>query len=205
MKRWVFLTGALLLSISGFGQNFAIKSNILYDATSTINLGFEYALSDKLTLDVGVNYNPWVLQKELDPRSGDVVSEGKIKHFMIQPELRWWMCEKFNRHFVGVHAQYAQYNVGGLSFLPAGWGDHHNDGIQNKRFEGWLGGTGVSYGYHLVLASRFSLEFTLGVGYAYMQFDKYNCEKCSSEKLSSSTMHYIGPTKAGITAVFMLK
>ncbi|MDR1331362.1 MAG: DUF3575 domain-containing protein [Tannerella sp.] len=207
MKKWVFLIGAGLLSISCFGQNIALKSNLLYDATTTINLGLEYALSDKLTLDVSVNFNPWVFpQKEVDQR-GDVISkyDGKFKHFMVQPELRWWLCEKFNRHFIGVHAHYGDFNVGGLSFLPTGWGDHHNDGIQNKRFDGWLAGSGVSYGYHLLVSSRFSLEFTLGIGYTYLEFDKFDCDKCSTEKISSSTMHYFGPSKAGISAIFMLK
>jgi opacity protein-like surface antigen len=206
MKKWVFMIGAGLLSINGFCQNVALKSNLLFDATTTINLGLEYALSDKLTLDIGVNYNPWVFpQKEINSR-GEILSEydGKLKHFMVQPELRWWLCEKFNRHFFGVHAHYLNYNVGGLSFLPDGWGDHHNDGIQNKRFEGWGGGTGVSYGYHWLISSRFSFEFTLGVGYTYLKYSKYDCDKCSKE-LSRSEMHYFGPTKAGITAIFMLK
>lgn len=37
---------------------FAIKTNALYWATSTPNLGFEVALAKKLTLDVSGNYNP---------------------------------------------------------------------------------------------------------------------------------------------------
>jgi opacity protein-like surface antigen len=214
MKKWIFIIGAGLLSISGFCQNVALKSNLLFDATTTINLGLEYALSDKLTLDVGLNYNPWVFpQKEID-LSGKIIEEydGKFKHFMLQPELRWWPCEKFNRHFVGVHAHYINYNIGGLSFLPDGWGDgwedpkgvHHDDGIQHKRFEGWGGGTGVSYGYHWLLSSRFSLEFTFGVGYTYLKYSKFDCAKCSKE-ISKSKMHYFGPSKAGISVIFMLK
>ena len=37
---------------------FAIKTNALYWATSTPNLGFEVAKKKKLTLDVSGNYNP---------------------------------------------------------------------------------------------------------------------------------------------------
>ncbi|MDR0756424.1 MAG: DUF3575 domain-containing protein [Tannerella sp.] len=208
MKKWVFMIGAGLLSINCFCQNVALKSNVLFDATTTINLGLEYALSDRLTLDIGVNYNPWKFPHKVIDASGKVDEsasyDGKFKHFMVQPELRWWLCEKFNRHFFGLHAHYLNYNIGGLSFLPDGWGDHHNDGIQNKRFEGWGGGTGVSYGYHWLLSSRFSLEFTLGVGYTYLKFSKYDCAKCTPV-ISKSVMHYLGPTKAGITAVFMLQ
>jgi len=217
MKRWVYTIATVLLSINGYSQNFAIKSNILYDATTSINLGVEFALSDKLTLDISGSYNPWIFpQQEVDSRGKPVREwEGKFKHLMLQPELRWWLCEKFNRHFIGVHTHYANYNVGGLSFLPDGFGEHktwnttdkvyeYSDGIQNNRFEGWLAGGGVSYGYHWLLNSRFSLELTLGFGYTYLSYDKYRCEDCG-EKITSSTMHYLGPTKAGISAVFMLK
>ena len=37
----------------------AIKTNALYWATSTPNLGFEVGLAKKITLDVSGNYNPW--------------------------------------------------------------------------------------------------------------------------------------------------
>ena len=43
---------------------FAIKTNALYWATSTPNLGFEVALAKKLTLDVSGNYNPWKFSKD---------------------------------------------------------------------------------------------------------------------------------------------
>ena len=41
-------------------QNVALKSNILYDASGTVNLGAEVGLAPKWTLDVSGNYNGWV-------------------------------------------------------------------------------------------------------------------------------------------------
>ena len=79
------------------------KSNLLYDATATINLGVEMELSKKWTLDLSGNYNGW--------KFGD---DMRWKHWMVQPEARYWLCEKFNGHFLGVHAHYADYNVGGI-------------------------------------------------------------------------------------------
>ena len=54
----------MLLAFIGFispamAQKVAVKTNLLYDATSTINLGTEFGLSPKWTLDVSANYNPW--------------------------------------------------------------------------------------------------------------------------------------------------
>ncbi|MDR3261359.1 MAG: DUF3575 domain-containing protein [Tannerella sp.] len=221
MKKWVLLFGICLVSAkAAYGQEVVLKSNLLYDATTTINLGVEFALADQWTLDISGNYNPWAFpQTEIKKdANGNMIGEpenwnGYFRHWMIQPELRWWTCEKFNGHFFGAHLHAGTYNVGGLSFLPDGFGDgytdpntllHVDDGIQNKRFEGWLMGAGVSYGYHLILSNRFSLEFSLGLGYAYLKYDKFDCKTCG-EKESSKYMHYLGPTKAGISAIFILK
>lgn len=40
-------------------QKVALKSNLLYDATGSINLGVELALALQWTLDVSGNYNAW--------------------------------------------------------------------------------------------------------------------------------------------------
>lgn len=220
MKKWILFLGICLISTGvAYSQDFAIKSNILYDATTTINLGVEFALSDKLTLDISGNYNPWVFPDtyvRYDDK-GEVEErwDGRFKHWMIQPEVRWWPCEKFNGHFFGAHLHAGGFNVGGLNFLPEGIGTtlpepdyvnyRYGTGIRWQRFEGWLAGAGVSYGYHLMLTNRFSLEFSLGVGYAYLKYDKYkSCAECAPED-GSSFMHYFGPTKAGISAIFILK
>ena len=44
--------------IESKAQKVALKSNLLYDATTTMNLGLEFGLARKWTLDVPVSYNP---------------------------------------------------------------------------------------------------------------------------------------------------
>jgi hypothetical protein len=127
-----------------------------------------------------------------------------IKQWMIQPELRWWLCEKFNGHFVGGHLHGGGFDVGGMSFLPDRWG---KEGVQQNRYEGWFAGAGLTYGYHLILSNRISLEFSLGVGYIYFCYDKYlnySIIKNPPKETNSYRMHYFGPTKAGISIVYML-
>ncbi len=165
----------------------AVKTNLLYDATTTLNLGAEFRLGRRLTLDIPVNYNPWTFD-----------NNKKLKHVLVQPEVRWWTCEAFNGHFIGLHGHYAYYNIGGLDNPP------FSEYMNTHRFEGWLAGAGVSYGYHWMLGKHWSLEATLGIGYAYMDYDKYPCEKCG-EKLGSETKNYFGPTKAGISLIYMIK
>ncbi len=161
----------------------ALKTNLLYDATTTINLGAEFLLGRKLTLDVPLSYNPWTFS-----------DNKKIKHFLVQPELRYWTCEPFNHSFFGVHLHYAYFNMGGFKQL----------GMENFRYQGNLYGAGISYGYHWILAPRWSLEGTIGVGYARLIYDKYECETCG-DFVGSETKDYFGPTKAGVSLVFMIK
>ena len=175
----------------------AVKSNLLYDATTTMNLGIEFGLAPKWTLDISGNYNPWTFSENR-----------KMKHWLIQPEARYWLCQRFSGHFFGLHGHYAQYNMGGM--LPWGFntgkmfGSIENPNILTHRYEGWLAGAGISYGYHWVLGNRWGLEATIGVGYAYLEYDKYPCERCG-RKIATESKHYFGPTKAGVTLIFMIK
>ena len=58
MKR-ILLLWMLFVSISLSAQDWAVKTNLLYDATATINLGAEIGLAPKWTLDLSANYNGW--------------------------------------------------------------------------------------------------------------------------------------------------
>lgn len=167
--------------------SWAVKTNLLYDATATFNLGMEWRLGRKTTFELPVSYNPWTFSDNM-----------KWKHFLVQPEFRWWTCEAFNGSFFGLHAHYALYNMSALPNPP------FSEYMNTHRFEGWLVGAGISYGYHWILGKRWALEATVGAGYAYLSYDKFSCENCG-EKLGSETKHYFGPTKAGVTLIFIIK
>ena len=48
------------------------------------------------------------------------------------------------------------------------------------------------------------MEATIGVGYARINYDKYNCGHCGS-KLNSGHKNYFGPTKVGINIIYVIK
>ena len=52
MKKNFLLLTFVLLSCNIYSQVVGIKSNLLYDATTSLNLGVEVALDSKLTLDI---------------------------------------------------------------------------------------------------------------------------------------------------------
>jgi hypothetical protein len=182
-----FYVPVILMTVMCFpnvsAQQIGVKSNILYDISTTINLGLEISMAPQWTIDLPVNYNPWTF--------GDTK---KLKHWLIQPEIRYWMCEKFSGHFWGLHAHIGAYNIGGISQL----------GLKDFRYEGNIYGGGISYGYHWVLNPHWSLEATLGLGYAYLSHAQYPCEKCAT-KIADLARNYFGPTKAGISLIYLIK
>lgn len=59
MKKLFLLLALVLGSLSLSAQKVAVKTNLLYDVTTTLNLGFEFRVVPKWTIDVSGNYNPF--------------------------------------------------------------------------------------------------------------------------------------------------
>jgi len=120
-------------------------------------------------------------------------------HLLIEPELRYWFCERFNGSALGVHGIYSSYNVGGY-YVPA----LMEPLFDNKfRYQGSAFGGGLSYNYHWMLGKRFGIEFSLGAGVVYLQYTKYDCKFCS-DPIGPFKKFYYGPTKMGINLIFII-
>lgn len=187
MKRIVIATFlAVILSVGARSQNVALKTNLLYWATTTPNLGLEASIANKHTLQLFYGLNPW---KFKDDKS--------IRHWVLQPEYRYWFCESFNGWFLGVHAMGGEFNVENVK-LPFGL----YKGLRDHRYEGWYAGGGVTAGYQLPLSEHWNMEVSLGLGYNYIQYDKFKCGKCG-EKMGSSHANYFGPTKFALSFLYV--
>ena len=98
--RTIFIIVCLAGSVfyRACAQNVAIKTNALYWMTTTTNAGAEIVLSNKTTLELSAAYNPWTFK-----------DNKKLRFLLVQPEAKYWFCEKFEGHFVGFHAHAAQF------------------------------------------------------------------------------------------------
>lgn len=107
MKRYLTIAVLFLLAFAGTAsaQKVGVKTNALYWATATPNVGFEFAMGNRWTFEIAGGYNPWTLNVE---------DNVKAKHFLVTPEFRYWFCESFQGHFIGVSGKYTQFNVGGI-------------------------------------------------------------------------------------------
>lgn len=156
-------------------QDVTLKTNGLYWLTTTPNLGVEIALKDQWTLDLSAAYNPWTF-------NGDK----KMRFWLAQPEARYWFCEKFEGHFIGLHAHAGQFY----------------GGFHSKRYDGYLAGGGLTYGYDWILSPHWNLEAAIGIGYAhlwYKESPRIHCIKCETDQRKN----YFGVTKAAVSLIYI--
>ena len=190
--RKVTLIIALILTgiFPVFSQNVALKSNLLYDALLTPTLGLEVGLAPKWSFDLSGSINAWT------------VNEKRWKQWMVQPEARYWFCRRFAGHFMGVHAIGGQYNFGNLHnnihFLGTDFSQ-----LSKNRYQGWMAGAGIAYGYAWILSKHWNFELELGVGWIYTKSDVYNCWDCGKKIKENVPHNYVGPTKAAINFVYV--
>lgn len=173
-------------------QDFAVKTNLLGDAMGSLNLGIEGRLTERWTMDLSGHLDPWTRK------------DGQLwRHSFVQPEARWWFCDAFSGHFLGIHAHGGIFNVGGVDSSLGTFLTNDFSVLRDSRYQGWFAGAGVSYGYALILGRHWNLEFEVGAGYAYTRYDQFECEECGEILAENMTHHYVGLTKAAISLVFL--
>lgn len=189
---------AILLAILAVGmaqtvkaQKAALKTNLLADALYNPNLGIEIGLAPKWTLNVSGQANFWIL------------SNGRRwKHWAVQPEARYWFCDRFSGHFLGFHSHGGQYNIGGFNGRVNFLGTDMRK-LSDTRYQGWFAGAGVAYGYAWILSHHWNFETEIGIGYSYTRYDRFRCTGCGKKTEEDKPHHYVGPTKAAINLVYI--
>lgn len=172
-------------------QDVGIKTNLVADGLLSPNLGVEVGLAPKWTLDFTGEYNGWKLSHER-----------RWKHWLVMPEARYWLCDRFSGHFFGVEAHGGQYNIGGFD---GKWNMLGTDArkLKDTRYQGWFIGGGITYGYAWILGRHWNLEAEIGLGYSYTRYDRYRCAGCGKKIESGKSHNFVGPTKAALNIVYL--
>ena len=76
----------MLISMNGFSQNIGVKSNLLYWATTTPNIGLETSVGKKHTAQVFVGFNPW--KQSGGDQPPPLACDAGIP-LLVLPELQW--------------------------------------------------------------------------------------------------------------------
>ena len=201
MKRYLIIAVLFFLASAGTAsaQKLAVKTNALYWGTATPNLGLEYAMADRWTLELEGGYNPWTFDSEKNM---------KIKHWLFSPEVRYWFCESFLGHFVGINGNYTLFNISGIPtpgvFIDLSSNTDSKTDLKDSRVQGWAVGAGITYGYAFPIARRWNMELTLGYGIWYTEYGQYESRKCGLFQQDVQKWA-LGPTALGVSFMFMIK
>lgn len=156
-----------------------LGTNLLYWAALAPNASVEYYFPDSQWSVAGSFTMPWWKRKS------------KHQYYQIRQYLaegRYWVKNNASEggHFVGLNIHGGLYD------------------LENKKtgYYGEFFGTSLTYGYRLKLNKKLSLEFTIGGGYIFTNYDKYLPEDNCYVYQSTHKTHYWGVTKAGVTLVW---
>jgi len=129
-------------------DTFSVRTNLLYWLGTGINIGIEYkpAGNTGVLLNAGRNYLVWDSESMY------------ARTFFLQPEVRRYLGER-RRWFVGVEGHAGQFNFK-LS--------ENKDGRQ-----GDFCGAGLTGGCRLALNRLLDMDFSLGLGYTGLKYEKY--------------------------------
>lgn len=174
----LLIVGLSLCLGAARAQRIAVKTNALYWAALSPNIGFEFRMSRHFTMNLEGSFSPF-----------DKVGSFGLKHGSISPEVRYWFNGRpQTRHFVGVMGMATMYD---LRFKDT---CHAGDAF----------GGGVTYGYSYVLNKRWSFEGTVGLGVLHRSEKKYGYGAPIPDEVNNKGVTF-APLKLGITAVYILK
>lgn len=74
--------------------------------------------------------------------------------------------------------------------------------LKDYRFQGWMAGAGIAYGYSWILDKRWNIEAEIGIGWVYTRYDMFECADCGQKVDTNHPHNYVGPTKAAINLVY---
>lgn len=165
-------------SVKSANHAISIKMNAAAVAALITNIGIEVKLAPRWSLDLMGAYSPYNM----------IVPNRKIRLFGGRPEVRFWWGEPMKRgHFLGLHGFASAFNV------QLG----NKARYQDPNHVLW--GAGLAYGYALPLGKkeRWGVEFTIGLGYARIKYDKYD-GAINGQFIERKTVNYYGPTRLGV-------
>lgn len=197
MKRYKTIFTVLLILLGGAflktntlhaaNPQIALKTNLVWDATASPNLALEVGVARRWTVQLGYGINAW----------GALTQDTRIRHWALIPEVRYWTCNRFVGHFIGLELIGGEFNLGKMDPFLYKWDD-----LKNYRLEGWMAGAGFMYGYQVPMSPHWNFEAVIGVGYVYHNYERYPCAECGTAQ-GRADWNYLGITKLGLSFMYL--
>lgn len=171
-------------------KNIALKTNVLFDAASALNIGVEMPIGDRVSVVANYYFPWWQIQ------SKDIT----IECIAGTLEGKWWFGD---RSRLGLLEGFNAGIYTGAGYYDLQWGN----GLQGEFFI--MGGASAGYAHEI--ARNLHLEYNLGVGYLKTDYRPYspvsNTEfgdiKVRKYPWSVRRQIWLGPTKLEVSLVWM--
>ncbi len=145
----------------------ALRTNLLYDATLSPNLGVDVRVDSTWTVGLLAGMNAWDIDKEKNK---------KWRHMLFSFRARKYVNDSvFHKGYFEADAIYSHFNVGNVKF-PLGL----YKTVRERRLQGDLLALGGKYGYSWILSRDWRIEAEAGVAIGYAWFKEYDCPHCGS-------------------------
>jgi hypothetical protein len=145
----------------------ALRTNLLYDATLSPNLGVDVRVDSTWTVGLLAGVNAWDIDK---------AKNKKWRHMLFSLRARnYFKHTVFHKNYMEFDAIYSHFNVGNTK-IPFGL----YKGVQDRRLQGDLVALGGKYGYSWILARNWRIEAEAGVAVGYAWFKEYECDHCGT-------------------------
>jgi hypothetical protein len=144
----------------------ALRTNLLYDATLSPNLGMDVRVDSAWTVGLLAGINAWDIDKEKNK---------KWRHALFSIRARKYRDSLFHKGYYEADVIYSHYNVGNTK-IPFGL----YSAVKDRRLQGDLIALGGKYGYSWILARNWRIEAEAGVAVGYAWFKEYDCPHCGT-------------------------
>ena len=170
----------------------SIRTNLLYDIAAIPNLNVELIFHNGWAVGIGGMYAWW------DKKDMTKVWRIQNAEFQIKKYIGITPPHFANCWHIGCYANICRYDIlwEKKGFLS---------GNSNSRFfnrPSWI--VGFECGYSLHLSNNFNLNFSVGIGYLTGQYLTYKSEQGHNIWESTRIRHWIGPTKAEVSLVWLI-
>ena len=159
-------------------REISLHTNLLYDLILTPNIGFGYKMNEtfELLLDGAWSRLKWNNESRT------------FRLQMISSEFRVYPFNKKCYYFGGI------YHVGATNIK-----------LGENGYQGYFMGGGITTGYVRELNKNFSIDFGLGFGCVWFDYESYIFADKTNQRKDSQTDHFWMPLKANVSLVWKIK
>ena len=195
MKRTIriLVLGLVLVLAAPAVKAQAIKTNVPLLLVGTPNVGMEFTVSQQFTTNLDILWMPYMFKKHEEVLRA-LVGSADLRYY-VKPRY-YYTNNMYGGFYLGPYVEAGNFNIGF-------W---RGEERESYRYKGWGISAGLSLGYKFYLSKRFRLDLNLGLGYAHLQYDKYQLggEWADYPLELKDTRAWFGPTKFGVHLVYNL-